>query len=240
VTGFSVLILAAAAVGGIVWLVARGRQAQAEHDFERKVQARKLGWSYDGTRKGRIDYRFTAADRGIEWSMWYDSDRGDKSPTPKAHWQTNNVRTARLSLVIIGRKRYQMESGMVGRVLMDVVSGVAQAMTGASNRADKSEFYESAIALDEGRPSFHERYVVAVSPDMPRGWLDQELQALLLDWPARRRGAAYRADERVEVSLRNDGLTIVAQQMPEDFPFWSDLARLGDALAQRLGKLATR
>lgn len=238
-TAFVALIFGAAVVGGIAWLIAKVRRTQAEQDFERKVQARKLEWSYAGTRDGRIDYRFSAADHGIEWSMWYDSDRGDKSPTPKAYWQSTNVRTPRLSLVIIGRKRYQMESGAAGRILMDVVTGVAQAMTGSSSRADKSEFYESAITLDEGRPAFREKYAVAVSPDMPRSLLDEELQALLMNWPAPRRGAAYRADERLEVSLRSDGLTIVAQQMPEDFAFWNHLARLGDALAQRLGRLAS-
>lgn len=56
--------------------------------------------------------------------------------------------------------------------------------------------------------------------------------------PTPRRGAPYRNDERVEVTLRLDGLQIVAQQMPEDFAFWNHLARLGEALAQRLGRLA--
>jgi hypothetical protein len=225
-----------AVVGGIVWLVLKGRQLQKEQDFERKVQARKLGWKYDGTRGGRIDYRFAGSARGVDWSMWYDSDRGDDSPTPKAYWNTANIRTPELSLVIIGRKRFQIESGAVGRILMGVVSGVAQAMTGSAGRADKAEFYETAMPLDEGRPAFRERFVAAVAPDMPRGWLDEELQGLLLNWPEPRRGGSYRGDERVEVTLRADGLQIVAQQMPEDFAFWQHLARLGAALAGRLGR----
>lgn len=170
--------------------------------------------------------------------MWYDSDRGDKSPTPTAHWQSANVRSAQLSLVIIGRKRYQMESGIVGRLLIDVVSGVAQAIGGTQVRADKAAFYESALTLDEGRAAFRERYAVAVSPEMPGGWLDEELQKALLDWPKPKRGAAYRGDEKIEVTLGPDGLQIVAQHMPEDIAFWKHLARLGEALAQRLGRLA--
>jgi hypothetical protein len=75
---------------------------------------------------------------------------------------------------------------------------------------------------------------------MPRGWLDEELQSLLLNWPKPKRGPAYRSDEKVEVTLGPDGLQIVAQQMAEDFAFWNHLARLGEALAQRLGRLATR
>lgn len=231
-----VLLIFAAVTGGTVWLVVKGRQMQKEQDFERKVQARKLGWKYDGRRGGRIDYRFSGGARGIDWLMWYDSDRGDDSPTPKAYWNTANIRTPEMSLVIIGRRRFQIESGAVGRILMGVASGVAQAMTGSAGRADKAEFYETAITLEESRRAFCERYVAAIAPDMPRGWLDDELQGLFLDWPAPRRGGSYRGDERVEVTLRADGLQIVAQKMPEDFAFWQHLARLGEALAHRLGR----
>ena len=233
-TGFALFI------SGVTWLVVKGRQLNTRRDFERKVHARKLGWTYVGTREGRVDYRFAGSASDIEWSMWYDSDHGDRSPTPKAHWRSANLRTPQLSLVIIGRKRYQMESGIVGRLLIDVVTGVAQAIGGAHVRADKTEFYESALTLDEGRAGFRQRYAVVVSPEMPRGWLDDELQAALLDWPTPKRGAPYRGDEKIEVTLGPDGLRIVAQQMPEDFAFWNHLARLGEALAQRLSRLATR
>ncbi|MGH6609929.1 MAG: hypothetical protein ACRECQ_06715, partial [Burkholderiaceae bacterium] len=188
---------------------------------------------------GRIDYRFAGAGDGVEWTMWYDSDRGDKSPDPKAYWKSANVRTPRLSLVIIGSKRYQMESGAVGRLLMDVVTGVAQAVSreaGDAIRADKSEFYESAVTLEGGRATFRERFTVALSPDMPRHWFDDELQQLLLKWPEAK--LDYRSEEKVEVTLRPDGLQIVAEQMPEAFAFWNHLAQLGEALARRLSRLA--
>ena len=238
---FFILVISALFVGGFAWLIVKGRQAQKQQQFDRKVQARKLGWSYLGTREGRVDYRFAGINNGIEWSMWHDSDRGDKSPTPKAYWQSSNVRTPHLSLVIIGRTRYQMESAAVSRVLMDVVSGIAQAVSGdvsASGRADKAEFYESATPLEEGGTIFRERYVVAIAPDMPQGWVDTELQALLLTWPRSKSGADYRCNERVEVNLSQDGLKIVAQYMPEDFVFWKHLAQLGQALAKRLATSA--
>ncbi len=235
-----VLAVSAAAIGGVAWLIAWSKQVQRQQDFERKVQARKLGWRYDSVRNGRADYRFSGSGGGVEWSMWYDSDRGNKSPRPKASWKSANVTAPNLSLVIIGRKRYQMESGVISRLVMDVVAGVAQAVSGSDEPSDKSDFYESSITLDEGRPGFRERFVVAVAPDMPRGWLDESLQALLLDWPKSRRGAPYRSHERIEVTLRADGLRIVAQQMPEDFALWNHLAKLGEALAQRLGRLAGR
>lgn len=241
-SAFLVFTLIAIVSIGAVWVTTKSRQLRKQQDFDRKVQARKLGWTYVATQEGRVDYRLSGNARGIEWSMWYDSDRGDESPTPKAYWQTSNVRAGRLSLVIIGRKRYQMESGAVGRLLIDVVTGVAQAIRSDQNslRADKSEFYESAVTLEEGRAAFQERYAVAISPEMPRGWLDEELQALLLDWPRRKRGASYRSDEKVEITLGPDGLQIVAQQMPEDFAYWNHLARLGEALAQRLVRIAAR
>src|SRR5512141_329192 len=115
---------------GIAWLGMRSRRAEKQADFDRKVRARKLGWSYDGTREGRIEYRFAGEQDGIAWTMWYDSDRGDDSPTPKARWSTENLRTERLSLVILGRRRFAMESGTFGRLLMGVVSGIASATSG--------------------------------------------------------------------------------------------------------------
>jgi hypothetical protein len=233
-----VFLVFAAIIGGVSWLLVSMRRQRQQQHVERKIRARRLGWTYDGTRGGRIDYRFSGSAAGVDWSMWYDSDRGDRSPTPKAYWSTANIRTPELSLVIIGRKRFQIESGAVGRILMGVASGIVQAMSGSAGRADKAEFYESAITLDSVRPAFGERYTVAVAPDMPRGWLDEEVQRLLLDWPTTQRGSCYRGNERVEVTLRHDGLRIVAQRMPEEFEFWHHLARLGEALAQRLGRHA--
>ncbi|MGH6623189.1 MAG: hypothetical protein ACREBN_04420, partial [Burkholderiaceae bacterium] len=164
--GLIAIAVIAAVAGGLAWLISKGRQLQKKADFERKVQSRKLGWSYVGERDGRIDYRFNANSADVSWSMWYDSDRGDDSPTPKSIWKTSNLRTPSLALVILGTKRYQLESGAVGRVLLGVVSGVAQAMTGSEAKPDKAEFYESAVALDEGRAPFRELFTVAVAPDM--------------------------------------------------------------------------
>jgi hypothetical protein len=163
---------------------------------------RKLGWKYDDTRGGRIDYRFAGSERGVDWSMWYDSDRGDKSPTPKATWSTANIRTPELSLVIIGRKRFQIESGAVGRILMGVVSGVAQAMTGSLAHADKAEFYESAMTLEEGG-SFAALRGRGRARHAAR--LAGRVAELLLDWPEH--GAAAATGRRTRRSDIASGRT---------------------------------
>lgn len=224
----------AAVAAGVIWLIVKSRQHEKRADFERKVQARKLGWSYAGQRDGRIDYRFNGNTGEVAWSMWYDSDRGDDSPTPKSIWKTGNLRTPMLSLVIIGRKRYRMESGTVGQVLMGVVSGVAQAMTGSDTGVDKAKFYESAVVLEEGRSDFREAFAVAIAPEMPRGWLDEKLQSLLTRWPTVSGARGYDSAAHLEVTLRADGLQIVAQNLPQDFAQWRHLAQLGEALAGRL------
>jgi hypothetical protein len=231
--GAFVLAVLAATAGAIVWLVLKARQLERQRHFERRVQARKLGWTYDDQRSGRIDYRFAGSAGGIDWQMWHDSDRGDKSPTPSAYWRSSNLRTPSLSLVIVGRKRFGLESGVVGRVVMGVVGGIAQAMTGREGGSDKSDFYDSAIELPEGRPAFRERFAVAIAPDMPRGWIDEELQALLMSWsPAG--SSTYHSEDGVEINLRADGLQIVAQRMPEDFASWQHLARLGEHISRQL------
>jgi len=226
------IVLFSTISGTLVWLVSMARRKEREKHFERKVQARKLGWSYDDQRAGRVDYRFSGAADGVAWQMWYDSDRGDRSPTPRAYWLSGNLRTPRLSLVIIGRRRYGLESGVVGRVLMGVVGGIAEAMTGRAAGSDKTSFYDSAIELPEGRPSFREHFAVVAAPDMPRGWVDDELQALLTTWTTTPR--SFRSEDAVEINLGGDGLQVVVQRMPEEFTSWQHLARLGQHLAVQL------
>lgn len=230
--GLALLVFGAGAAA-VGWLVLKARHLERERHFQRRVQARKLGWTYDNERSGRIDYRFANAAEGVAWTMWYDSDRGDKSPTPRAHWRSTNLHTPSLSLVIIGRRRFGLESGVVGQVLFGVVGGIAQAMTGRTQGADKPTFYDSAIDLSEGKPAFRERFAIAVAPDMPRGWVDESLQALLLRWPEAG-GPAFRGEDSIEITLGADGLNIVAQRMPEDFAHWHHLARLGEHVARRL------
>jgi hypothetical protein len=226
-----------AAVGsGILWLVIRGRQLEKQADFDRAVRARKLGWSYDGSRDGRVDYRFAGQAGGIAWSMWYDSDRGDDSPTPKAYWRSDNVRTPRLSLVILGRRRHALESGMFGRLLMGVVSGIAAAASGREGAPDKVEFYESAVLIDDARTAFQQQFAVAVTPDMPRGWLDEDLQQRLLRWPVGRAASAFKPEDAVEINLGPGGLSITVQKMPDGMAHWQHLAELGQQLAARLAR----
>ena len=165
----AVLVVLGTVAGGLAWLVLKGREQERQRDFDRAVHARKLGWTYVGQRIERVDYRFAGDADGIAWQMWYDSDRGDKSPTPRAYWQTANLTTSGLALVVIGRRRFELESGLIGQLLMEVASGVARAMSGVEARSDKSEFYQSALLLTEGLPGFGERFAVAISPVMPRG-----------------------------------------------------------------------
>lgn len=232
--GIAALGVLAVVGGGIAWLVVKGRQLQKQADFDRTVRSRKLGWRYDGTREGRVDYRFAGSRGGVAWTMWYDSDRGDDSPTPKAVWVSENLRTPRLALVILGRRRYALESGTVGRLLMGVVAGVASAVGGRNGAPDKAEFYESAVLLEQGRPTFRERYAVAVAPDMPRTWLDDALEQRLLAWPAGRGAKTFDPAQAVEVNLGPRGLSITVQKMPDGMPHWQHLAELGEHLAARL------
>ena len=235
-SGFAVFAVFAAAAGGIVWLVLKSRQLDKQADFDRAVRARKLRWSYDGARDGRVDYRFGGEEGGIAWTMWYDSDRGDDSPTPKAYWRSENVRTPRLSLVILGRRRYGLESGMFGRLLMGVVSGIAAAASGREGAPDKVEFYESAVLVEEGNSIFSGQFAVAVTPDMPRDWLDEDLRQRLMRWPEGRSSKTFKPEDAVEINLGPRGLSITVQNMPEGMAQWQHLAELGARLAARLAR----
>jgi hypothetical protein len=228
------VVVAAAVVAGMIWLLRAARETQRRADFVRRIQARKLGWRYDGRHDGRIDYRFSGGAHGIEWAMWRDSDRDDDSPTPKSIWTSGNVRSAELALVILGRRRFALESGVIGRMLMGAAAGIVQAIDGRASRADKAEFYESAIEIHAADTGFHERFSVAIAPGMPRLWLDTEVRRLLTRWPDAPAARPFRPENQIEVTLRADGLRIVVEKMPEDMVFWIQLAQLGETLARRL------
>jgi len=232
-TNFIVVTIFTAVIGGFGWAVLKGHEIKRRRDGERKVLAHSMGWSYAGERDGNVDYRFAGDTGGVAWQMWYDPDRGAKSPTPRAYWHCDNLQTQRLSLVVLGRKRYQLESGTVGRVLMGVVAGVAEVMTGAGGKVDKAEFYEGAVEVTGLLPSFRERFAVAVAPDMPRDWVDPQLQSLLLRWPGGG-NSRFKGQDAVEITLSELGLRITVQRMPQDTACWRHLAQLGEHVAQRL------
>lgn len=237
-TNFIVITIFVVVIAGFVWAVRKGGEIQRRLDAERRVLARRSGWTYTGEREGDVDYRFTGDSGGIAWRMWYDPDRGDRSPTPKAYWHSDNLHAPRLSLVIIGRRRYEMESGTVGRVLMGVVAGVAEAMTGAEGKVkvEKAEFYESAVEAPGLPPSFRERFAVALAPDMPHGWVDASLQSLLTRWPVGN-SARFSIEDALEVTLGERGLRITVRRMPQDTACWKHLAQLGEHVAQRLARM---
>lgn len=232
-TNFIVVTIFCAVIAGFAWAVIKGREIQRRREGERKALARSMGWAYAGERDGDVDYRFDGDAGGIAWRMWYDPDRGDKSPTPRAHWHSDNLRTPRLSLVVLGRKRYELESGAVGRVLMGVVAGVAEMVTGSVGKVDKTEFYDGAVEVAGLLPSFRERFAVAVAPDMPRDWVDAPLQSLLLRWPGDGSGR-FSSQDAVEITLSERGLRITVQRMPQEADCWRHLAKLGEHVAQRL------
>lgn len=234
-SGVAAFAVFAAIAAGLVWLVARAKRLEREAEFDRTVRARKLGWRYEGAlREARVEYRFAGGRDGVAWTMWHDPDRGDKTPTPRAHWLCENLRTDRLSLVILGRRRFDFESGTAGRLLIGVVTGIASAVGGREGGTDKTEFYESCVRLDGTGGEFGDRFAAAVAPDMPRGWLDPDIERRLTRWPDGRPAGTFAAAESVEVNLGPRGLSITVQRMPTAMMHWQHLAELGEALALRL------
>ena len=66
---FFILTAIAAGVGGVAWLISYNHRLQKQQHLERRVQARKLDWTYSGERDGRVDYRFAGAGGAIEWHV---------------------------------------------------------------------------------------------------------------------------------------------------------------------------
>jgi hypothetical protein len=90
------------------------------------------------------------------------------------------------------------------------------------------------VLIEDARTAFQQQFAVAVTPDMPRGWLDEDLQQRLLRWPAGRASSAFKPEEAVEINLGPGGLSITVQKMPDGMAHWQHLAELGQQLAARL------
>jgi hypothetical protein len=234
--GVAIMVGLAALAAGCVWLYPREGGRRSRQDAERYVLARARGWHYQREGSGDIGYRFSGETDGVAWEMWLDRDRskGAGSRRPRMIWRTGNLRTAELSLLIIDRRRYDLESGAFGRLAMSAMGEIAGALKGRQVRPQRESFYERAMERDGGNAAFRERFAVLQTFSLPGDWLDEALQTRLQRWPGH--GARRsRADASFEASLGPDGLQIEIRGTPTDTA-WQSLGELGLALSQRLAR----
>jgi len=253
-----------AVVALVVWLVRKERHLIAQRDQMFSVCARHENWSYTtnplyksklrvpaslGTRSQWDDtdfeFKFEGGPAAAHWSMrnYPARRRGDDSQQasiPTATWQSTDLGTPRTAAMILPRWQHRLETGRVVGAIENIVSAFVDVVNDTESSESRQAFFRRATELKGTLPGFDETFAVLAGPEAPQGWLDESLQETLLKWPMidQRRS---RSRQFLYARLDQGGLSISFQRPPSaSWPFWQQLARLGETLAARLGPCAQR
>jgi hypothetical protein len=256
------VLVAAAFAAGVFWLVRKNRQITEQRNLLFSVQARHAGWRFELNPAWRsadvmtsaeggvpprseeedIEFSFEGAVSGWPWRMWHDSGRryrtGNESSMPTAAWNCDELRTPQRSLMILPRWKYRFESGRIVGAIEGAVNlfarAIAEQMGREASGDTRQAFFKRAVEIKGTLAGFDSAFVVLAAVELPGGWLDESLQALLLRWPVA--GNPAGRGPAIEAQLGPDGLHLSFQNPPsQSWPFWEQFGRLGSTLAERLG-----
>jgi len=238
-------------VGFFIWLIRLNRLLTEKRNQRFEVFARNRGWQFipnaqyssivAGTaRTEEDDIAFTIEGRSevFGWRMWYDTSHrfdlsSDNRPSaiPFAVWACDSICARELTLMILPRWQYRIETSRIFGAIASAASAFVAAVAGVDDHDSSQRFFQRASQLKSTSPGFEDAFVVLTGPDVPRNWLDEELQVLLVRWP---KGAASTRLE-LTATLGSKGLRIVFQRpIVDSWPFWEQFGRLGQGLALRL------
>jgi hypothetical protein len=201
-----------------------------------------------------VPFEFEGGGAGAGWRMWYDTGRrfnpdgNDDSGGAVRHggaiasasWQCEDLRAAQLSVMILPRWQYRFESGRVVGAIESAVSLFVDAIGGSDGHDSRQAFFQRAVEIKGTRPGFDRAFVVLAGPGVPHDWLDDALQALLLQWP-QATGHTTMPGFAIDAKLGTDGLRVnFLKPASDSWPFWEQFGRLGEALAARLAPIAGR
>jgi len=247
-------LLLAAFVACAIWLIRKNSQILAERNQRLESGARQHGWhfspnpgysqvdaSVDDVRIRRTspdDVEFTIEGRiqDVPWRMWYDTGRRFKTSTSgsgsdaSAVWTCDGIRSRELSVLILPRWQYRIESSHAFGAVAAVATAVFT-LGDTDERDSRQRFFTRAVELTGTDRRLHDSYAVLVGRDLPHDWLDQEIQNLLLTMPRPLTGT----NMSLVASLGSGGLRIDFQRPNvQSWPFWEQFGRLGQVLVQRL------
>ena len=246
-------LIFAAFIAFAVWLIRKNSQIIAERNQGLESEARQHGWNFSRNpsyrqvdlsaddiripraRADDVEFFIEGRVQDIPWRMWYDTGRRFHTTTDSsdsnasAVWACDGVRSRELSVLILPRWQYRIESSHAFGAVAEVAKAVFVGDT--DERDSRQRFFTRAIELSGTDPGLHDAYAVLVGREAPHDWLDQEIQSLLLHMPK----PVTPAKTSLVASLGSGGLRIDFQRPNvESWPFWDQFGRLGQALAQRL------
>lgn len=210
------------------------RQVQ-ERAAERSRRARELGWNYDDTRDGNIDFRLSGMSRGIRWDLVYDSDRSSSESSARVIWRWRGKRAQRIEMSIMGGMADRITFSPVGRTLV----GIARRLgTKGSSHSDGDDFYQHALKVDSDLTVFQKEWIVrAREPAHFRSVASHELAGLLTRWPDHSLGKAFQPAGVVNLTYDQEGLSLHCGHGVEEMVLLEHLVKIGCATACRLAAI---
>jgi len=164
-----------------VWF-ARRRGVPNDDPRARERRARELGWHYDATAVGDTVFTIRGESAGVKWKVRYREDPARPESRPTLTWATRSVQGAATELRLIGKERYDRGKALVEPVI-DKLSSLILSPREIALAQARAEFVERTPPADVGSRTFRSRYVVlARNHRLGRAIVDDQLEALLLDW----------------------------------------------------------
>lgn len=255
--GPGLFIFAFVALAGLViWGIRRGGQLMAQRNSLFAAEAERLGWRFEENPEfGRVRIRnplpgalpaepdqeffIDGKAQGMPWRMWYDT--GSRYSTPSegvkpaetaiSYWLSEAKRAPELSVLIIPRWQYKIESSRAFGALASVAKVFARPDAGP-DRDSRQAFYPHAAEVHTSNARLHDTYAILSTRSVPQTWLDNTTEELLLSIPKSR----MLTKTCLIASFGVHGLRLEFNCPDVDsWAFWRQFGQLGETLAKRLG-----
>jgi hypothetical protein len=232
------ILIAVAVMGGFAflgWGMYRYNRIRKEHAQQRIARARELGWHYDATPDGNIDFRIRGASPGLRWELEYDSDRSSSDSSPKVRWYWREHPARRIEMAIMGAIADKIAFGSIGR---HIIGFARRFGVNSSPHPDGDDFYEHALKVESDLSVFQQEWIVrARTPSHFRSVASHEIAELLTRWPEHCYGKALRPVMQVNLLYDHDGLKLECTHGVTEMVVLEHLVKLGCAVAAKLSAI---
>lgn len=225
-----------AGIAALVWGIRRHKRIQQEHAEQRAARARELGWVYDPTVDGNIDFKLRGTTDGIRWELEYDSDRSSSDSSPKVVWRWPGRPAARIEMALMGAMVDRIAFSSFGRGMLSLARRLGSK---EASHPDGEDFYRHAEKVQSDLTVFQKEWVVrARKPALFRPVASYEVAELLTRWPEHGHGRTFRPPAVLHLLYDHEGLTLKCGHGISEMPVLEHLVRLGCAVAVRLRSIS--
>jgi hypothetical protein len=205
------------------------------HAEERRQRARELGWSYDDTPDGNIDFRLSGTSRNIRWELVYDSDRSSSESSPRVVWRWRDRPVRRIEMALMSAAADKIAFGPIGR---NIIGFARKLGVKSKSHPDGDDFYDHALKVESDLSVFQDQWIVrARRPSLFRSVASHEIASLLTGWPPSVHHRHLNPAVTVNLLYDHEGLTLECSLGVLEMSLLEHLVKLGTAVAVKLSSI---